>query len=168
MRPAATRGEANAAPASEARNLRDAWQAPSRPAGAADRVTLQLADAEGRQTRIRVAVLGDQVRATILPPDGEGARQLERRMDELQAALVRQGFTDAKVTVQAARADAAPAWTAAPGGGPADLRSTSGTDQPPGDQRQGSGRRDGDRHGDGQRHPDQRSRERDPNDRRRR
>ncbi|HMV32427.1 MAG TPA: flagellar hook-length control protein FliK, partial [Gemmatimonadales bacterium] len=120
-----------------------------------------------RQTRIRVSVLGDQVRATILPPDSTSARQLEQRMDELQAALVRQGFTDAKVSVQAGRGEGALPWGASQAVAPNELRSSSGTDQPPGDQRQGTGRRDGERQGDGQRHPHQRPRERDPNDRRR-
>ena len=150
----------------EAHELREAWVERGRPAGAADRVTLQVADSDGRQTRIRVAVLGDQVRATILPPDSTSARQLEQRMDELQAALVRQGFTDAKVTVQAGRGDGALPWGAGQPVAPHELRSSSGTDQPPGDQRQGTGRRDGERQGDGQRHPHQRPRERDLNDRR--
>jgi hypothetical protein len=138
-----------------------------RPAGAADRVTLQVADAEGRQTRIRVAVRGEQVRATILPPDAASARQLEQRMDELQAALVRQGFTDAKVTVQATRAESTAPWGGTPAPGFADHSTSGGTDQPPGDQRQGTGRRDEGRQGDGHRHPQQRPRERDPHDRRR-
>ena len=153
--------------AREAHELREAWVERGRPAGAADRVTLQVADVDGRQTRIRVSVLGDQVRATILPPDTTSARQLEQRMDELQATLVRQGFTDAKVTVQAGRGEGALPWSAGQAIAPNELRSSSGTDQPPGDQRQGTGRRDGDRQGDGQRHPHQRPRERDPNDRRR-
>ncbi len=151
----------------EAHELREAWVERGRPAGAADRVTLQVADSDGRQTRIRVSVLGDQVRATILPPDSSSARQLEQRMDELQAALVRQGFTDAKVSVQAGRGEGALPWGASQAAATNEPRSSSGTDQPPGDQRQGTGRRDGERQGDGQRHPHQRPRERDPNDRRR-
>ena len=139
-----------------------------RPAGAADRVTLQVADAEGRQTRIRVAVLGDQVRATILPPDAESARQLERRMDELQAALVQAGLCGCR---RSRSRPLGPESTAPWGGTPApalaDHSTSGGTDQPPGDQRQGTGRRDEGRQGDGHRHPQQRPRERDPHDRRR-
>lgn len=164
--PRGVEGADRAAPR-EAHELREAWVERGRPAGAADRVTLQVADSDGRQTRIRVSVLGDQVRATILPPDSTSARQLEQRMDELQAALVRQGFTDAKVSVQAGRGEGALPWGASQAVAPNELRSSSGTDQPPGDQRQGTGRRDGERQGDGQRHPHQRPRERDPNDRRR-
>lgn len=153
--------------ASEARNLREGEMERHHPAGAADRVTLQVADAEGRQTRIRVAVLGDQVRATIVPPDAEAGRQLERRMDELQAALAKQGFPEAKVTVQAPRPEATVPWGGATRSGSSDTPSSGGTEPPPGDQRQGSGRRDEERRGDGHRHPHQRSRERDPHDRRR-
>ena len=153
---------------SEARNLRDAGSAKEQPAGVADRVTLRVADADGRQTRIRVAVLGDQVRAVIQAPDGEAAGHLERRMDELQAALVRQGFVNPKVTVQVAATsiEAGSPWGGAAAGGSVETAPSRGTDQPAGDQRQGSGRQPG-RQGDGQSHSRQRSPERDPRDHRR-
>jgi hypothetical protein len=137
-----------------------------RPAGLADRVTLQVTDAEGRETRIRVTVLGDQVRAVIVPSDQESARHLERRMDDLQAALVRQGFVDPKVSVQSpGLAGNQAGWGAAPGGMQTDNASGRGMDQPADDRGQGSGRQNQERGGDGQRHPQQRFRERDPDDR---
>jgi uncharacterized protein with FMN-binding domain len=154
------------AAASEARNMPDRSETKDRPAGLADRVTLQVADAEGRETRIKVTVLGDQVRAVILPSDQESARHLERRMDDLQAALVRQGFADPKVSVQSPGTTGnQAAWAAAPGGAQADNASGRGKDQPAEDQGQGSGRQNQERGGDGQRHPQQRFRERDPDDR---
>lgn len=148
----------------EARNLpKESTEVP-RAAGLADRVTVTVADENGRPTRIRVAVVGEQVRATIVPPDGESARQLERRMDDLTAALVRRGFAEPRVTIQAA-AEAGPVWA-----GAANTVRTEevprGTEQPAGDQRQGSGRREQERQGDGQhRHPQGRPRQRDPDDR---
>lgn len=151
--------------AGEARNLLDSTDARERPAGVADRVTLAIADADGRQTRIRVVVLGDHVRAVIQPPDGEAARHLERRMDDLQAALVRQGFVDPKVSVRVAGTEAASPWSVATPGGSSDAPPSRGTDQPPGDQRQGTGRRDQERQEQGGQHPQRRSRERDPEDR---
>jgi hypothetical protein len=155
--------------AGEARNLRDGVPTREQPAGVADRVTLQVADADGRQTRIRVSVLGDQVRAVIQPPDAEAARHLEHRMDELQGALVRQGFVNPRVTVQLAgtSAETGSPWGGAAGNGTSDRAPSRGTDQPAGDQRQGSGRREQERQGEGQSHSRQRSPQRDPRDRRR-
>lgn len=136
-------------------------------AGSADRVTLAVTDDAGRQTRIRVAVLGEQVRATIVPPDGDTAQQLERRMDDLTAALVRQGYSDPKVTVQVA-GDTGPAWGGAAGAAATDTTAARGTDQSAGQERQGSGRREPDRQaGQEQRQSHQRGRQRDPEDRRR-
>ena len=156
---------------SEARNLPHDPPGSERPAGVADRVTLQVADAEGRQTRIRVSVLGDQVRAVIVPPDAESARQLERRMDDLQAALARQGFTGSKVSVQQAGQSAIEQ-----GGTPAAAFATAGDtkgaaspgrDQPADDQRQGRGQREQQQPGDGHRHPNRRSRDQGAEHRRR-
>ncbi len=136
-------------------------------AGSADRVTLAVTDDAGRQTRIRVAVLGEQVRATIVPPDGDTAQQLERRMDDLTAALVRQGYSDPKVTVQVA-GDTGPAWGGAAGAAATDTTAARGTDQSAGQERQGGGRREPDRQaGQDQRQSHQRGRQRDPEDRRR-
>jgi hypothetical protein len=149
----------------EARNLPGRDRNGDPPAALADRVTLQLTDADGRPTRIRVAVLGEQIRAVILPPDNESGRQLERRMDDLHAALVRQGFVDPRVSVQqSAPSEAAAGWVA---GGRADVPGPRGAEQPAGDQRQGSGRREQQQQGEQQRHPQGRSRHRDPEQRER-
>jgi hypothetical protein len=149
----------------EARILPSEGDVLPRAAGVADRVTITLDDDDGQQTRIRVAVIGEQVRATILTPDGESAWQLERRMDDLTAALVRRGFAEPRVTIQHP-ADAGPAWAGAANGVKSDVEVPRGTEQPAGDQRQGSGRREQERQGDGQqRHPHGRPRQRDPDDR---
>ncbi|MDZ4863727.1 MAG: hypothetical protein SGJ01_09810 [Gemmatimonadota bacterium] len=155
----------HAASPGEARNLPGRDRNRDVPAGLADRVTLQLTDADGRPTRIRVAVLGDQVRAVILPPDNETGRQLERRMDDLHAALVRQGFVDPRVSVQQSVASEAAAGWVPPGR--TDVPVPRGAEQPAGDQRQGSGRREQQQQGEEQRHPQGRSRHRDPEPRER-
>ncbi|MBK8005962.1 MAG: hypothetical protein IPK12_19100 [Gemmatimonadetes bacterium] len=163
------RGERASAMATgrEARDVPYSSPPKEQAAGSADRVTLAVTDDAGRQTRIRVAVLGEQVRATIVPPDGDTAQQLERRMDDLTAALVRQGYADPKVTVQVA-ADTGPAWGGAAGAAATDTTAARGTDQPAGQERQGSGRREPDRQaGQEQRQSHQRGRQRDPEDRRR-
>jgi hypothetical protein len=150
----------------EARNLPSHGSTDPKPAGSADRVTLQVADDEGRQTRIQVSVTGNQVRAVITPPDNASVRQLEQRMDQLHETLVRQGFVDPKVVVRAAPEAATDAALLA--GSSQDGRSTvpAGKEQPAGEQRQGRGQREQDR-GDGHRHPQGHSRGRDPRDRRR-
>ena len=155
----------------EARNLPHQASGREQPAGLADRVTLQVADADGRQTRIRVSVLGDQVRAVIVPPDAESARQLERRMDDLQAALTRQGFGSSKVSVQqvgesAIERGGAPA-AALVSTGEGRGAASPGRDQPAGDQRQGRGQREQQHPGDGHRHPNGRSRDQGAEHRRR-
>jgi hypothetical protein len=153
-------------PIREARNLPQDDSGNDRPAGTADRVTLQVSDGEGRQTRIRVSVIGEQVRAVIVPPDQESARQLERRMDDLQTALARQGFTGSRVTVQ-------PAGEQEIGGGvpvqglalASEARMTSGREQPAGEERQGRGQRE--QPGSGHRHSQGRSRDQGAEQRRR-
>lgn len=165
-RPAAAPG--NRGETREARNLPSHESTEQKAAGSADRVTLKVADDEGRQTRIRVSVTGSQIRAVITPPDGMSARQLEQRMDQLHDTLVRQGFTDPKVVIRAAPeivSDAA-ALVGASGSQEGRSAAPAGKDQPAGDQRQGRGQREQDR-GDGHRHPQGHSRERDPRDRRR-
>lgn len=155
----------------EARNLPSHGSTDEPAAGSADRVTLQVADDEGRQTRIRVSVTGNQIRAVITPPDNASARQLEQRMDQLHETLVRQGFADPKLVIRSAPESVSDAATMASAAqGSHDVRSAgpAGKDQPAGDQRQGrgQGQREQDR-GDGHRHPQGHSRERDPRDRRR-
>jgi hypothetical protein len=68
-----------------------------------DRVTVKFTDAEGVEGRLRVAVRGQAVRATIVSDDATVARQLRADMGELQQALDQQGFRDAQVSVQHAR-----------------------------------------------------------------
>jgi hypothetical protein len=154
----------------EARNLPQEDPGNDRPAGSADRVTVQVSDSEGRQTRIRVSVLGDQVRAVIVPPDAESARQLEQRMDDLQTALARQGFASSKVSVQQAgenaveRSGMSLAGMVSGGEGKA---ASPGREQPAGDQRQGRGQREQQHPGDGHRHPNGRSRDHEAEHRRR-
>jgi hypothetical protein len=153
----------------EARNLPSPGSTDAQAAGSADRVTLQVADDDGRQTRIRVSVTGNQIRAVITPPDSASARQLEQRMDQLHETLVRAGFADPKLVVRSAPESANEIATLA-NAASQEVRSAvpAGKDQPAGDQRQGrgQGQREQDR-GDGHRHPQGHSRERDPRDRRR-
>jgi hypothetical protein len=158
-----------AGPLREARNLPQDTSGNERPAGTADRVTVQVSDGEGRQTRIRVSVIGEQVRAVIVPPDPESARQLERRMDDLQTALARQGFSGSRVTVQPVGeqeiGSAVPLTGFALAG---ETRMTSGREQPAGDERQGRGQRDQQHQpGSGQRHSHGRSRDQGAEQRRR-
>lgn len=135
----------------EARNLPQPESDTERPAGSADRITLQVRDGDGRPTRIRVSVVGDQVRAVITPPDGESARQLERRMDELQSALARQGFAALKVSVQAAVEHGSEGMAGAGlATATSDTRPTPGREQPAGDQPQGRNPRDQQSPGGGQ------------------
>lgn len=154
----------------EARNLPQEGPGNDRPAGSADRVTVQVSDSEGRQTRIRVSVLGDQVRAVIVPPDSESARQLEQRMDDLQTALARQGFASSKVSVQQAGENAVErngASLATLASGAEGKAGSPGREQPAGDQRQGRGQREQQHPGDGHRHPNGRSRDQGAEHRRR-
>ena len=152
----------------EARNLRGGMPTETRPAGVADRVTLQVQDDDGRETRIRVAVRGDQVRAVIQPPDAEAARQLSGRMEDLQAALTKQGFVDPKVTVQAASGGSDRLGVVAAGAPvsttPTTSTSSRGREQPSGDQRQGTGQQ-GQERGSGRQHSRHESPKRDPMDR---
>ncbi|MES2305369.1 MAG: flagellar hook-length control protein FliK [Gemmatimonadota bacterium] len=62
-------------------------------------VTLQLDKETLGASRIRVAVRGDTVRATILAEDGKAAA-LTAQLPELRRALEERGFTQARVTIQ--------------------------------------------------------------------
>jgi hypothetical protein len=154
--------ETGARESREARNLPQPDTGDNRPAGSADRVTLQVSDSEGRQTRIRVTVVGDQVRAVITPPDNESARQLEHRMDELQTALARQGFTATRVSIQAAADGGGEAMAGAGvAASSSEARTTPGKDQPAGDQRQGRNPREQQSQGGGQQQRQSHGRNRD-------
>lgn len=67
-----------------------------------DRVTLDFGEGD-TAGRLRVALRGTEVRATIIPADGVAAVRLEAGLRELQHHLVDRGFSDAQITVQAPR-----------------------------------------------------------------
>lgn len=63
--------------------------------------TLDLALGDGTTGRLRVAVRGDVVHATILA-EGAAAVMLERELPALRRSLADRGFPDAQLTVRAA------------------------------------------------------------------
>jgi hypothetical protein len=69
-----------------------------------DRVTLKFTDDAGVEGRLRVALRGQSVRATIVSGDQATAERLGARVSELQHTLDKQGFKDPQITVQQARA----------------------------------------------------------------
>lgn len=77
-----------------------------------DQVTIQLTDEGGEVGRIRVAVNGPTVRATIIPHDPALADRLNGNLRELRRSLEERGFAEPRVTIQAPRpVEAAPAIT---------------------------------------------------------
>lgn len=75
---------------------------PEAPIRHTDWVTLRVDTAGQGTVRIRVAVLGNQVRATILHEDAGLAAQLKTRVGDLRQALVRQGFSESQLSIQPA------------------------------------------------------------------
>jgi flagellar hook-length control protein FliK len=78
--------------------------APARPDAApiktgTERVTIKLPDADGGSTTVRIAVRGDQVKATIVSSDSASADQLSRQAPELERALAARGFRETDITV---------------------------------------------------------------------
>jgi hypothetical protein len=76
----------------------------------ADQITLRVEDAQGAEARLRVAVRGRDVRATIVADDPALARRLEEGLGGLRQALGERGFGRAEVAVQtpgAARSETA-------------------------------------------------------------
>lgn len=67
-----------------------------------DWVTLRVDTAGQGTVRIRVAVMGNHVRATILHEDAGVAAQLSTRVGDLRQALVRQGFSESQLSIQPA------------------------------------------------------------------
>lgn len=65
-----------------------------------DRVTLKFTDDEGTEGRLRVAVRGQSVRATIITGDPAAAQRLGTEVTELQQALDKQGFRESQISVQ--------------------------------------------------------------------
>jgi hypothetical protein len=61
--------------------------------------TLDLALGDGTTGRLRVAVRGDVVHATILA-EGAAAVQLERELPALRRSLAERGFAEAQLTVR--------------------------------------------------------------------
>lgn len=86
------------------------WVRPADP----NRVSLRIELDEGVEGRLRVAVAGDRVQATIVDPRPEGARRLEGRIGELTRALEEQGFREVQVMVRTTAGrdpQAGPAWS---------------------------------------------------------
>jgi hypothetical protein len=77
--------------------------APGTPKNAGDRVMLQFSGEGGLEGRVRVAVRGQSLHATIVSPDRETAQRLQSEIGDLQRALAERGFTDARVAIQETR-----------------------------------------------------------------
>jgi hypothetical protein len=69
--------------------------------------TIRIEGEHGLDGRLRVAVRGEQLRATIIAPDADVAKRMESDLGSLQQALRDRGFTQASVSVRAAAADSA-------------------------------------------------------------
>jgi hypothetical protein len=65
-----------------------------------DQVTLQFSGEGGLEGQLRVAVRGQNVRATILADDPVAAERFSRGLDGLQRALLDRGFAEARLNVQ--------------------------------------------------------------------
>ena len=68
-----------------------------------DRVTIRFTDSDGVDGRLRVAVRGQTVRATIVSSDQAAADRIGAGVNELQQALDKHGFKEAQITVQHSR-----------------------------------------------------------------
>ena len=66
------------------------------------RVGARFAGEEGLEGRLRVALRGGLLRATIVARDPERARELESGLNELRGALGGRGFPDVRLAVQGA------------------------------------------------------------------
>ena len=96
--PAAGAARASAAPAESRASLRSG-----------DQVTLQFTGEDGLEGKLRVAVRGQNVRATILSDDPVAAERLSRGLGDLQRALLERGFPEARLNVQHAVRSEGPA-----------------------------------------------------------
>jgi hypothetical protein len=74
-----------------------------------DQITLHFSGEDGLEGQLRVAVRGQNVRATILSQDPVTAERLSRGLGELQRALVERGFSEARLNVQHAARNEGPA-----------------------------------------------------------
>jgi hypothetical protein len=79
---------------------------PPVPVAGPQHATVRFTTPDGRESRIRVSVVGDTVRATIMT-DAHAAPAMERALPELQRSLSDRGFADAQVSVRVV-GDAAP------------------------------------------------------------
>jgi hypothetical protein len=72
-----------------------------------DRVTLQFEGENGLEGRLRVAMRGETLHATLTTAHGETLRRFEAGIQDLQRTLNERGFGGARITVANAAADAA-------------------------------------------------------------
>jgi hypothetical protein len=63
-------------------------------------VIVPFQEAGGQEGRIRLALRGDSLQATILSSSGETVQRLGSQLADLQRALGERGFTDARLTVR--------------------------------------------------------------------
>jgi hypothetical protein len=94
-----------------------------------DQVTLHFSGEDGLEGKLRVAVRGQNVRATILADDPVTAERFSRGLGDLQRALLERGFSEARLNVQhTARSEG-------PASGNAPRDDTHGDDHPRGEGR---------------------------------
>jgi hypothetical protein len=74
---------------------------------ATDRVTIQFSGEGGVEGRLRVALRGPTVQATIVSSDPETARRMQSEIGVLHRALADQGFAEARIAIQGARSSGA-------------------------------------------------------------
>jgi hypothetical protein len=70
----------------------------------ANRVTLDFMGENGIEGRLRVALRGNAVRATIISPDRAAALRIGEGVGELERALIARGFSQSHVSVQHGKA----------------------------------------------------------------
>jgi hypothetical protein len=129
--PPAVGGGARELPAGSTRTAPPAPLLPAEPPPAppvpTSHATVDLALGDGLTGRLRVAVRGDVVHATILA-EGAAAVVLDRELPGLRRALAERGFPEAQVTVRATGAEGA-ALPPPPPSGTAPDRPTTGRDR---------------------------------------
>jgi len=84
------------------------------PARFGDQVTLHFSGEDGLEGKLRVAVRGQNVRATILSDDAGAAQRFSRGLGDLQRALHERGFSEARLNVQYTARSEGPASGNAP------------------------------------------------------
>jgi hypothetical protein len=82
----------------------------------ASQVTVRFGIEDGTSGRIRLAVRGQALHATIVSSDRDAVRRWSNDLGDLQRSLLTQGFVEANVTVRHAQPpDSAPASRRGPG-----------------------------------------------------